>query len=132
MNNDQGQMCVDNPVCATKGITDGACCPNDNGDYDDCCNRQCSLHPRCSHLAANCCPSIDNVQLACCDHQLAIDALTPSYSPSQVPTTQPSEEPSSIPSEQPSEESTTETLGSKEGSIYDFEEVSKIDLMVFD
>ena len=28
--------------------------------------------------------------------------------------------------------SATETLGSKEGSIYDFEEVSKIDLMVFD
>jgi len=101
---DAGNMCVDNPVCAAQGLSEGACCPNNDGDYHSCCNRACSVHGKCNILANHCCPTVDNAELDCCDHQPALDAWAnaPSSLPSDTPTFSPSLEPSKAPSTNPS------------------------------
>ena len=105
LNDDSGRMCVDNPVCVAQGLTNGLCCPNANREYESCCNRDCSAHTDCSHLANQCCPTVDNVELDCCNHQPALDALVPSASPSDLPTSHPNNTPSVAPSSAPSQSS---------------------------
>jgi hypothetical protein len=69
---DYGAQCSSNPVCKALGLTEGVCCPSASG-YLDCCNRKCEQHSSCNTLAENCCPTIDNVELACCDHQKKLE-----------------------------------------------------------
>lgn len=80
--------CAAAPACSD--LT-GNCCPSDDGVRLACCDQfsapptegeflaftsthralddldtACLAHPECSHLAGDCCPTIDNVVLDCC------------------------------------------------------------------
>ncbi|CAB9523627.1 expressed unknown protein [Seminavis robusta] len=109
LGNDAGTLCVDNPVCAAEGRVSGACCPNDNYEYLSCCNRECSVHSNCYKSFQHCCPTPDNIELDCCDHQPALDAL-PSSPPSATPSIAPSANPSVSPSVAPSSDTPAPTV----------------------
>ena len=74
LNYDYGAQCSSNPVCVEMGLTTGVCCPSATG-YNECCNRKCTNHNACNTLVENCCPTIDNVELDCCDHQEKLEEV---------------------------------------------------------
>merc|ERR1711912_130788 len=60
-------LCFAHSACSKAGL-DGACCPNEEGKFLDCCGAECSKHSKCAHLNITgfCCPTADKEMMECC------------------------------------------------------------------
>merc|ERR1711918_175213 len=69
--------CAAHGKCATAGL-EGACCPNPQGKFLDCCDAECSKHSKCSHLPwwqMFCCPTTEDNILDCCSGNTTLATL---------------------------------------------------------